>query len=332
MILVTGGTGLVGAHLLLELTQKHSKVRALKRENSSLSIPEKVFAYYQKSDLLNHIEWIEGDILDIPSLEIAINGCTQVYHAAALVSFAPKEAKKMLDINVQGTANVVNVALAKGIQKLAYVSSIAALSRYENDKIVTEENYWKPNPHNSNYAISKYLAEQEVWRGTQEGLPAVIINPSVILGPGDWNKGSSQMFQKVWEGLKFYTPGGTGYVDVIDVANSLITLMESEVKNERYIVNSENLAYRTIFNWIAEGMNKPKAHILVTPFLKELAWRLEAVRCFFSGKSPLITKETARQAMGVTSYSNQKLKDFGYSFAPIKESVNKYSEWFLREN
>jgi dihydroflavonol-4-reductase len=332
MILVTGGTGLVGAHVLLELTQKHEKVRALKRTNSSLAIPEKVFEHYQKVDLLSRIEWVEGDVLEVPSLEEAMSGCAQVYHAAALVSFVPKEVQKMFDINVQGTANVVNVALSEGVKKLGYVSSIASLSRYENSKMVTEENYWKPNPHNSNYAISKYLAEQEVWRGTQEGLPAVIINPSVILGPGDWSKGSSQMFQKVWEGLKFYTPGGTGYVDVVDVANSLIALMESEVENERYIVNGENLPYRTIFDWIAEGMSKPKAHILVTPFLKEVAWRIEAIRCFFTGKTPLITKETARQAMGVTAYSNQKIQDFGYAFTPIKESVKKYSEWCLRES
>lgn len=332
MILVTGGTGLVGAHLLLELMQKHTKVRALKRSSSSLSIPEKVFAYYQKSDLLDRIEWVEGDVLEVPSLEEAMRGCTQVYHAAALVSFIPKEVQKMFDINVQGTANVVNVALAEGIQKLAYVSSIASLSRYENSELVTEENYWKPNPHNSNYAISKHLAEQEVWRGTQEGVPAVIINPSVILGPGDWSKGSSQMFQKVREGLKFYTPGGTGYVDVVDVAGSLIQLMESEMVNERYIVNGENLPYRTLFDWIAEGVDKPKATILVTPFLKEVAWKLEAFRCFLSGKSPLITKETARQAMGVTAYSNKKIQDFGYTFTPIKESVKKYSKWFLSEN
>lgn len=332
MILVTGGTGLVGAHLLLELVKKNEKVRALKRHNSSLYIPEKIFAHYQKTDLLKRIEWVEGDVLEVPSLEEAMKGCKQVYHAAALVSFVPKEIKNMFNINVQGTANMVNVALAIGIEKLAYVSSIASLNRYEKNDLVSEENYWKPNSHNSNYAISKYLGEQEVWRGTQEGLSAVIINPSVILGPGDWNKGSSQMFQKVWEGLRFYTPGGTGYVDVVDVAKSLIKLMESKVKNERYIVNSENLAYRTIFDWISESMHKTKAHILVTPFLKEVAWRIEAFRCFLTGKNPLITKETARQAMGVTAYSNQKLIDFGYSFIPIKESVKKYSAWFLKEN
>lgn len=332
MILVTGGTGMLGAHLLLQLVEKDKKVRALKRNSSNLSITEKVFNHYQKAALLKQIEWIDGDVLDTPSLELAMQGCVEVYHAAALVSFEKKNAQKMLDINVQGTANVVNVALAQNIQKLGHVSSIAALSRYEDENIVTEENYWKPNPHNSNYAISKYLSEQEVWRGTQEGLPAVIINPSVILGPGDWSKGSSQMFQKVWEGLKFYTTGGTGYVDVADVARALIELIESDVKNDRYIVNGENLKFRTVFDWIAEDLGKSKATIKVTPLLKEIAWRLEVARCFITRKPPLLTKETANSAMTTTRYANQKLSDFGFEHTPIRESIKRYADWFLKEN
>ena len=274
---------------------------------------------------------MEGDVQDIPSLELAMQGCERVYHAAALVSFEAKDAQRMLDINVQGTANVVNVALSQKIEKLGYVSSIAALSRYEDNDEVTEENYWKPNPNNSNYAISKYLSEQEAWRGTQEGLPSVIINPSVILGPGDWSKGSSQMFQKVWEGLKYYTSGGTGYVDVVDVSKSLIELMESNVVNERFIVNGENLQFRTVFDWIAEDLGKPKANIKVTPLLKEIAWRLEGIRCFFTRKTPLITKETANHAMAKMAYSNKKLSDFGFTHTPIRDTVKKYSDWFLKE-
>ena len=331
MILVTGGTGMVGAHLLLHLLEKEKKVRALKRKSSHLSITEKVFNYYEQSDLLKYIEWIDGDVQDIPSLELAMQGCERVYHAAALVSFTTKDVKKMLEINVKGTSNVVNVALSQNIKKLGYVSSIAALSRYEDNDEVTEENYWKPNAKNSNYAISKYLSEQEVWRGIQEGLPAVIINPSVILGPGDWNRGSAKIFQKVWEGLKYFSSGGTGYVDVVDVSKSLISLMDSEVMNERYIINSENLLFRTVFDWIAEDLNKPKANIKVTPLLKEIVWRLEGIRCFFTGKTPLITKETANQAMAKMAYSNKKLSDFGFTHIPIRESIKKYSEWFLKE-
>ena len=171
--------------------------------------------------------------------------------------------------------------------------------------------------------LFKYLSEQEVWRGIQEGLPAVIINPSVILGPGDWSRGSAKIFQKVWEGLKFYSSGGSGYVDVVDVSKSLINLMDSEVINERYIVNSENLLFRTIFDWIAEDLDKPKANIKVTPLLKEIVWRLEVIRCFFTRKTPLMAKETANQAMAKMAYSNKKLSDFGFIHTPIRESVTK---------
>jgi nucleoside-diphosphate-sugar epimerase len=332
MIFVTGGTGMLGAHLLLQLTVKGQAIKALKRQKSSLAITEKVFKYYQKEDLLSKLEWVDGDLLDVQSISEGMMGCSQVYHTAAMVSFQSRYAQKMLTTNVQGTANVVNIALSKKIEKLAHVSSIAALNRYENDDLVTEENYWKSHPHNSNYAISKYLSEQEVWRGTQEGLNAVIINPSIIMGPGDWRKGSSKMFQKVWEGLKYYSNGGSGYVDVVDVASALVQLMEAKVVNERFIINGENINYKTIFEWIAEDLAKPKASIKVNPFLKEIAWRMELIKCIFTRKSPLITKETAKSAMITTRYSNQKICDLGFTSTPIRKSIKKYAEWFLNEN
>ncbi len=331
MILVTGGTGMVGSHILLELLKNHSHVRALKRCDSNLNIIQKTFSYYKKEKLLKNIEWIDGDILDIPSLYDAIDGCKFVYHAAALVSFHKKEHKDLFKINVEGTANIVNVCLDKKIEKLAYVSSIATLNRYNVNGLINEENYWKPNKKNSVYSISKYLAEQEVWRGTQEGLNNVIINPSVILGPGNWNNGSSKIFQQSYDGLKYYTNGVTGYVDVVDVAKSLIYLMDSKIINERFIINCENFTYQDIFNWIADEMKKPRPHIKVTPFLKEFAWRAEAVRSFFSRKKPLLTKETANQAMSKSFYSNEKIKSQGYEFQDIKSSIKKYSNWFLSE-
>ena len=180
-----------------------------------------------------------------------------------------------------------------------------------------------------NYALSKYLSEQEVWRASQEGLDVVILNPSVILGPGDWTKGSSQIFQKIYYGLKYYTCGSTGYVDVTDVAECTIRLLQSEIKNERFIINGENLYYREVFDMIAEGFNKKKATVEVTPFLQELAWRVELFRSFITGKRPLITKETVNSAMKCNSYSNRKLENaIGFKFIPIKNSVTKYCKWF----
>lgn len=332
MIFITGGTGLVGAHILLKLTQEGKNVRALKRKTSSFEIVEKIFNYYNKSDLFQKIEWVDGDLLDIVSLNDAIEGCEKVFHCAALVSFDSNDVEKMMQFNVEGTANIVNTCLKLNVSKLAYISSIAALGNSDSTVEKTEDHYWKANPHNTSYSISKYLSEQEVWRGTQEGLDAVIVNPSVILGPGDWSKGSSQLFEKVWDGLKYFTTGSTGYVDVVDVADIVVKLTDSDIVNERFILNSENLLYSQVFEWIAEDLNRPKPHIKVTPFLKEVAWRLEWVKSLITRKSPLITKETANKSMTNSSYSNKKISEaLSYKFTPIRESVKKYSEWFLSE-
>ena len=332
MIFVTGGTGLVGSHILLRLAKDGMPFKALKRETSSLQICENVFSYYAAKDLFAKINWETGDVNDIPSLKNAMEDCSRVLHCAAIVSFHPAEAELMRKVNIEGTANVVNVALSKGIKKLGYISSIAALGRNSTVGIVDEECYFKATKLDSNYALSKYYAEQEVWRASQEGLDVVIVNPSVILGPGDWNKGSSQIFQKIHSGLKFYTTGSTGYVDVIDVANSLVDLLLSSVKNERFIVNGANLKYRDCFDRIAIALGKPKSSIKVTPLLKELAWRFEKVRSFITSKPPLLTKETANSAMTDGAYSTEKIKkEIDFQFTPIEQTIKKYCDWFIAD-
>jgi len=331
MIFLTGGTGLVGAHILLKLTESGQKVKALKRKRSSLTVIKNIFSHYKKTDLLKSIEWIEGDLLDLFSLQEGIKGCNTVIHCAAIVSFNPKDFKKMMKINVEGTANIVNICLDNNIDKLAYISSIATLND-EKNQVRTEDSFWKESKSNSQYAKSKYLSEQEVWRGIEEGLNSIIVNPSVILGPGDWTKGSSQMFEKVWRGLKFYSSGSTGYIDVVDVAKCVVKLLEKEIINERFILNAENKKYRDIFDSIAENLNKPKPHIKVSPLIKEIAWRIEWLKSFITNKSPLITKETANTAMKNKSFSNQKIiKALDYKFIPVEESIKHYSQWFLEE-
>jgi nucleoside-diphosphate-sugar epimerase len=331
MIFLTGGTGLVGAHILLRLTENGQKVKALKRKRSSLTVIKNIFSHYKKTDLLQSIEWIEGDLLDLFSLQEGIKGCNTVIHCAAIVSFNPRDFKKMMKINVEGTANIVNICLENNIDKLAYISSIATLNDDKNH-VRTEDSFWKESKSNSQYAKSKYLSEQEVWRGIEEGLNSIIVNPSVILGPGDWTKGSSQMFEKVWRGLKFYSSGSTGYIDVVDVAKCVVKLLEKEIINERFILNAENIKYRDIFDSIAENLNKPKPHIKVSPLIKEIAWRIEWLKSFITNKSPLITKETANTAMKNKSFSNQKIiTALDYKFIPIEESIKHYSQWFLEE-
>ncbi|HIE73484.1 MAG TPA: NAD-dependent epimerase/dehydratase family protein, partial [Flavobacteriales bacterium] len=328
----TGGTGLVGSHILLRLAKEGMPFKALKRETSSLQICENVFSYYAAKDLFVKINWVIGDVNDIPALGKAMEGCSKVLHCAGVISFHPTEVELMRKVNIEGTANVVNVAISKGIKKLGYISSIAALGRNSTVGIVDEECYFKATKLDSNYALSKYYAEQEVWRASQEGLDVVMVNPSVILGPGDWTKGSSQIFQRIHKGLKFYTTGSTGYVDVVDVANSLIALLFSEVKNERFIVNGTNLKYRDCFNRIADGFGKPHATIKVTPFLKEIAWRVEAFRSFITGKKPLLSQETANSAMTNGTYSTAKIKSaIEFQFTDIDSTIKKYCDWFIAD-
>ncbi len=324
MAFITGGTGLVGAHLLFDLLQKGTKVRALIRSTSSLSVIEKVFHYYsdRAADLLQKIEWIEGDILDFFLLDDLLHEGEDVYHAAAFVSFNPDDHEQIQQINVEGTHNIVNACIKNKVRKLCYVSSIAALGRGESNRATTEEDYRDTTYKSSVYSQSKFDAEQEVWRGIAEGLNAVMVNPAVIIGPGDWNKGSSQLIQTVYKGLKFYTKGTNGYVDVRDVSKAMIQLMESDISAQRYVLSSEDWNYKQLFDSIAKALNAKPPHFYAGPTLSGVTWRILKVASLFTGKAPLITKETAHNANSFYSYSSEKIiKEFGFEFIPLEKSI-----------
>jgi dihydroflavonol-4-reductase len=333
MILVTGGTGLVGSHLLQALARDGKPVRAIKRASSDMGMVRRVFDLYspEPEKDFSLIEWVEADLMDIFSLEDAMEGVEEVYHCAAIVSFLPGDRKKLLKVNTSGTANVVNAALEKKIRKLCHVSSIAALGRPENQSdLIDEKLVWKTSKNNSNYAVSKYGAEREVWRGTAEGLDAVIVNPSIILGVAGPSQGSSRIFNAVWEGLKFYPLGKNGFVDVRDVVRAMILLMNSDICNERFILNVNNIEYKTLFDLMAVSMGKPGPSIKVSPMLSGLAWRVEKLRSMISGVKPLITRETARTAVQQNRYSNEKIrKELGFEFTPIEETIGHFCRIFL---
>lgn len=333
MILVTGGTGLVGSHLLYELVNSGKTVRALKRKTSSIENVKKVFSYLTTdTELVNRIEWIEGDVLDISSLLIAMETVEMVYHCAAMVSFEKKHLIEMMQVNVEGTANVMNAALEKMVKKMCYVSSIATLQKTNNTKFITEALIWKFSPDLSNYAISKYQAEREVWRASEEGLAVVIVNPSVIVGGGNWSQSSANMFTKAFNGLKFYSDGATGFIDVRDVVTLMVKLMESNIKNERFILNSENATYRQFFNLIHDSFKKTRPNIKAGKFLSALAWRMESISCLITKNSPLITKETARSAHHINYFSNYKiLQTFpNYKFIGLTDSIKYTCNLFLK--
>lgn len=338
MIFVTGGTGLVGAHLLFELTSSGKKVKALKRKNSNLQQVVKTFSWYSENpeELFNLIEWVNGDLLDYFGMEKLLEGVTEIYHCAAIVSFDPKERKKMIANNVEGTANLVNAALENGVKKICHVSSVAALGHFDNDSLITEETNWVPSKKISAYSESKFFSEAEIWRGMEEGLEAVIMNPSIILGPANWETGSAKMFKTVWEGMRFYTRGITGFIDVKDVVKAMILLMEDSnfksAKNNRFLLSAENISYGEVFFQIADALGKPRPGFYASAFLLGFVWRATRFISSLTGKSPLITRETAANAQRIRKFDGSKItRLFGFQYQPVAESIQQTARIFKLE-
>ena len=335
MILVTGGTGLLGSHLLFDLVSSGKQVRALKRKSSNTDMVRKIFSYYSADvdKLFARIQWVDGNIMDFASVDDALEGIEYVYHAGAVVSFYPKDHKEMLRTNIEGTANLVNMCIARKIRKFCYVSSVAVLGRAVNTGISDETTWWQPSKKNSVYGQSKFGAEREIWRGMEEGLNAYIVNPSVILGPGFWDGGNSGLFSLVWKGLKYYTRGINGYIDVRDLSKAMRMLMESDISGERFIVSSENCSYQQVFEYMAKHLGKPVPKINVPPALTDIAWRVEAVRSFIMRTKPEVTKEMATTTAQIYTYSNEKIKKaIGFEFKPVEQSIKEICEIFLKEH
>jgi nucleoside-diphosphate-sugar epimerase len=333
MITVTGGTGMLGAHILYKLSQKHSQVTALKRFGSDTSFTKKIFAYYDKanSDAYKKIIWKDCDITDATCLRDHINADDTIIHAAAMVSFRKKDKALIRETNIQGTQNIVNIALEKGIKKLCHISSVAALSKKSSEE-ETDESPGELNKTASEYSKSKYYSEMEVWRGISEGLNAVIVNPSVIIGPGSPDKGSGPLFKTAYNNTKFYTEGITGFVDVNDTAEIIIRLIESDISGERFVLNAENISYKQLFETLAKHLNAKAPGIKAGKNLLKTVSALSGAVSFLSGTENKLSKEVVKAALSQSFYSNEKVrKTFGFNFRPVEESVKNYAPFFLNE-
>ena len=327
--LVTGATGLVGMHILIDLLSKGEKVKATFTKNSRLENVKKLFNFYNKESLFSEIEWVEMDIEDVIQVFDTVKGVDHVYHSAAIVSFLKRDQSKMSNINIKGTANIVNACLENKVKKLGHVSSVAAIGRKGNGDY-SEENTWLESNDNSFYAISKNKAENEVWRGVQEGLQSVIINPGIIIGPSTWHRSSTALFKKINSGLSFYPTGLNGFVDVRDVSNSIIELMKSSFSSERYILVAENLTYESVFNSISKSLNVNPPTYVATPRLMNMVWRIEYLISLVTGKNPKITKETAKTSSQKNFYSNEKIKkQIGYKFNSIENAIENTAKYIL---
>lgn len=335
MILVTGGTGLLGSHLLYELTRNGENVRALKRASSKVELVRKVFGYYTNDPekALTRINWIDGDITNQADVFAALKGVKKIYHSAGFVSFDPSDNADIISINVKGTENIVNGCLENGIEKLCYVSSASAIGQGENGELLNEDIYWTRKGKESIYATSKYQAEMEVWRGINEGLNAVIVNPSIIIGPGDWQRSSIRLFHEVNKGLSFYTEGTTGYVDVRDVVRAMIFLMNSNFSSERYIISAGNYSYKYILSLIAESLGKRPPVIRATPLMIRTASLFDWIWSLLTAGSRTITKDIITASKNRICFSNDKIrKTAGMEFIPIEESIRHTAELFLNDS
>lgn len=312
MILVTGATGFLGAELVKQLTDQNITVRAIRRSSS------KIPALLENNTL---VSWRIADINEPEDLADAFEGITKVYHCAATVSFDPKDKAKLLKINIEGTANIVHLCIENNV-RLLHVSSIAALGFPKKDELISEKHFWDYDPKAHNYAISKYQGEMEVWRGIAEGLDAVIVNPAVIIGKNAGFNGSGAIFKLVKEGLKFYTDGATGIVDVEDVAKCMILLMESGITEERYTLSADNLHYRDFFAQIANGFGIKAPSKEAKRWMLGIAWRAAKFASLFTGKPAALTKDAARSSFNLSYYTNQKITEtFNFKFKPLNQSI-----------
>lgn len=329
MILVTGGTGMVGSHLLYFLSKENTKVRAIHRRNSDIESVKKVFSLYtsEVDGLFNKIEWVEANINDIPALTKAFKNITKVYHCAAIIDFNPSKYKVLKKANAEGTANIVNLCLVNNVEKICYVSSVSTLGSTLNNQFITEETHYNPDDKNSVYAITKYAAEMEVWRGTQEGLDAIIVNPGIIVGTSISKGGSGMIVPLGSRGIPFYPSGTMGIIDIQDVVKAMILLMNSEIKNERFILVGENITYKEMLSKLATLFGKKPPTKKLSKgfmfFLSNIDWLLNKL---FGIKRRLV-KATVRSMFKISLYDTSKIKEqLGFQFTPTEETLKRLAK------
>lgn len=332
MIFVTGGTGLVGTHLIMRLLEQNLKIKAIYRSEDSLSIFKKMETWYQKpKGFFDAVEWVKCEFLNEYELNIILKDVETVFHCAAMVSFQPKDKYALEEVNIFGTQHLIDLALANGVKGFYHVSSTAAIGKpKDKSQLITEDILWKKTKNTSNYSISKHFAELEVWRGFEEGLPGAIINPSIVLGPGNWGKSSTSLFKTVNDGLKFYTDGMNGFVDVRDVADSLVLAYQKKINHQRILVVGENKSYKEVFNLMATALKKNPPTIKASKILSSIGWRLLWIWSLITQKDVAVTQETAHSANSKNLYSNKKSKSLlGIEYRSIEDAVKHTASCFL---
>lgn len=317
-IFVTGGTGFIGSYILRELVhQGYDNIHAIRRKNSDMRLVE---------SFKEQISWHMADLQDVELIYDLIKNSKNVIHVAGLVSFAPSDKVKLYEINVLGTETIVNACLEHRVQRLIHISSISALAKTNQGRPIAEETKWIDDRYVSHYGRSKHLGEMEVWRGMAEGQNTIILNPSIVLGAGDWFSSSCRLFMKIHEGLKYYTPGSTGFVDVRDVARITTSMMDSSPVNQGYILNESNYSFHQIFTWMADGLGSTPPKVKAPKWMAEIIVLWEALKSKTTGSKPVITTDSVKNAYEDFHYENKKIKSLGFSFIPIEKTIQQTTE------
>lgn len=323
IVLVTGASGFVGSHLVKYLSEKGNTVRALYNN----TLPD------TQQQQLPNVTWQKCDLLDVFDVEEAMQGVSLVYHCAAIVSFNKEDKKQLLHFNVESTINIVNEALEQDVTKMVYMSSIASLGRSKEGVPITEEEQWEESKYNSVYAESKHLAELEVWRGQGEGMKAVVVNPGIIIGEGNWETGSTSLVKMIYKEFPYYTGGTNAWVDVADVVRAMHLLMDSNISGERYIVSAGNFSYKDVFTTLAEAMGRKPPHKRAGTLMSSIVWRMSVLKSWLTGKPSTLTRETARTAQRKALYNNSKLQEAlpGFSYTPFEQTAKRIAMSFLNK-
>lgn len=330
MVLVTGGTGLVGSHLLFYLAQQEAPLRALYRSQNRIEKTADLFTLLGDADgsLFARIEWVHGELLDIPSLEVALENVEKVYHCAGKVSFDPADRKALYRNNVRATARLVDVCLMRGVRKILFVSSIAATGKEPDGGKTTEESPWNP-AESFAYGQSKWEAEMEIWRGQQEGLETVVVNPGVILGTGFWDQGSELLFSRIYGGLKLYPPGETVLVSVDNLSRLMHHLMESDLVSKRFIVFQERWHYKKLFATIARGMKKRRPYTPIPKWSLGLLGSVDRIKAWLWDSERRLPPEVIKSLTQPTEYSTAALEELPLEFIPLEAEIEKNAALYV---
>ena len=332
MILVTGGTGFVGTYLLYELLKGNSSIKSTYRKEKNKELTEEFFKLKDLNHpkLFNKIIWVKMDLTEMSSLDELYSGINIIYHCAAFVSLAKRHKNLLMETNVEGTSNIINYAIKHKIKKILFISSIASIGAKDYDSIINEDHSWNHKINHTDYALSKYKSELEVWRGSQEGVPAVIVNPGFIIGSHFWNRSSSSIFKRIYNGLKFYPTGKISLVSVEDVVIASIKLMNSKIQNERFILVSENMNYKEFLDLISKNLGKSLTKYPLKKPLLYIIYFFDIILSFLRIKKRFMSKALISTFNNNQEFNGNKIKKFiSFRYEKIDKKVKEICKDFI---